>query len=449
MPLHPRHLAEFRERLSRARGSDDGGWEASRRLVASSEIHTTLGRLLTALQHAVLPSEIKKEIELALCLKTVNRVQDLPGERLKELTGLGPTKAIRVLSLFLGLTESPTTSIAIPNVVASQVEDFVRSHKNPFDLLLEADVASLLDLGAGDLSFASELVSLYLPSLSERHQPFTVHCLDRLHPRSKLGGPLHAEQDLLQRLQWLENLRFRFWGDQDMFTMNTSDRGTTLAPRYTIVTCWAPATPTFAYEPTRLSRETIHEHLRLTKGTFQTVRVDGEDALEVNHTGRMLLFPPWKFDIRGPLALLDLMARRGLLCILGAVDTQVFWELLSQLVADPRLRAMNDVLTPDRIADRWDTLFRPLNDVPVGSALNLSDVTSLRPDIPHVLPQREGRPSTYRFRHVEIRRGAVFEGMPVSSTAKRFKDMAEETPPWFLILVPDDPSRWTDEEAIL
>ena len=43
---------------------------------------------------------------------------------------------------------------------SEEIEAFAHSHPNPFDLLLDADVASLLDLGAGDLSFATELVEL-------------------------------------------------------------------------------------------------------------------------------------------------------------------------------------------------------------------------------------------------------------------------------------------------
>ncbi|MGH7208980.1 MAG: hypothetical protein ACREIL_06325, partial [Nitrospiraceae bacterium] len=67
----------------------------------------------------------------------------------------------------------------------------------------------------------------------------------------------------------------------------------------------------------------------------------------------------------------------------------------------------------------------------------LSDVADLRQGIPRVLGESAGQPSHYRFRYVEVRRGAVFAGLPSSQTARLFKDMTEEEPPWFLILVPE------------
>jgi hypothetical protein len=55
--------------------------------------------------------------------------------------------------------------------------------------------------------------------------------------------------------------------------------------------------------------------------------------------------------------------------------------------------------------------------------------------IPRVLPVKTAE--GYRFRSVIIRRGALFQGLPASSTARRFRDMVEETPPWMITLVPD------------
>ena len=130
------------------------------------------------------------------------------------------------------------------------------------------DVASVLEIGAGDLSFAEELVDLYGSELKQQHRPFIVHCLDRLDPRSQLGGPLHANPERLQKLQRKEGLSFSFFGNQDMFELGDLDQQELLAPRYTIATCWAPATPTFAYEPTRLSETLIRSELERTKGTF-------------------------------------------------------------------------------------------------------------------------------------------------------------------------------------
>ena len=314
---------------------------------------------------------------------------------------------------------------------SDEIEQFLRSHRNPYDLLLEAESPSLLDLGAGDLSFIDELVAQYLPHVKGQGNTMTVHGLDRLRPGSMFGGPLHADPGRLTRLQQADHLNFRFWGGVDMLAPAPLPD---LLCRYTLVTCHAPATPTFTLEPTRVSPPVMDRHLRQTKGEFRTVREGGEEALEVLHRGRALLFPPWKFEIRGPLALLDAMARRGQLCMLTAVDSEVFWEMLAQLVADPVVRPSDTILTPALIAELFGAIHQRLMVVPAGGSVLLSDLTELRADMPRVLGQPGGR---YRFRYVEIRRGAIFPGMPASSTAHRFKEMVEESPPWCLILVPE------------
>jgi hypothetical protein len=313
----------------------------------------------------------------------------------------------------------------------------LRKAENPFDLLLDADVASLLDLGAGDLSFAEELMQAYQPRLQAQGKVLTLHCQDRLAASSQLGGPLHPDRARLERLKTAPGLQFRFAPDADMFALEARERRRAFADRYTIVTCWAPATPTFAYEPTRLSRDVIDEDLRRMKGPFRKVRVEGEEALEVQHGGRALLFPPWKFEIRGPLALLDVMSRRGLVCVLGAVDGQVFWETLSQLLADPNVRPANQILTPSLLPQLFGQLFQQLTQLPIGASLELSTIAGLRTDIPRVLGASGEAHAPYGFRFVSVRRGATFDGVPASSTARRFRDMVEEAPPWFLTLVPE------------
>jgi hypothetical protein len=313
---------------------------------------------------------------------------------------------------------------------SNEIEHFLRNHRSPYDLLLDTDSPSLLDLGAGDLSFIDELVAQYLQPLKTRGRMLTVHGLDRLRPGSMFGGPLHADSGRLARLQRADRLHFRFLGGVDMLAPTLPD----LLPRYTIVTCHAPATPTFALEPSRISEAVMDRHLRKTKGEFKVVREGAEEALEVLHRGRALLFPPWKFEIRGPLALLDALVRRGELCVLTSVDSEVFWELLSQLVADPGMRPPDAIFTPALIAELFGTIHARLMALPAGGTVLLSDLAELRPDIPSVL----GRPpGSYRFRYVEIRRGAVFSGMPASSTARRFNEMTEESTPWCLILVPE------------
>ena len=317
------------------------------------------------------------------------------------------------------------------NHSSGAIEQFLRGHCNPYDLLLDAESPSLLDLGAGDLSFAEELTAQYLPRLRQQQKTLTLHCVDRLQPGSQFGGPLHAPPHRLKMLQSQDGLEFKFWGGQDMFeavTLNTA------RPRYMLVTCHAPANPTFAYEPTRVSRTAIERHLRLAKGEYRVVREAGEAALEVLHGGRALLFPPWKFDVRGPLALLDLMRRRASAVVLSAMDQDVFWEVLSQVIADPRARPRDTIFTPAVLPDLLGDVYTKLMALPIGSPVPLGDFTTLREDIPAVLDE----PATsYRFRYVEVSRGAVFGGLPASQTARRFGSMKEEAPPWMLVLVPD------------
>ncbi|HSQ49707.1 MAG TPA: hypothetical protein VLL94_00410, partial [Nitrospiraceae bacterium] len=177
--------------------------------------------------------------------------------------------------------------------------------------------------------------------------------------------------------------------------------------------------------------------LHRTKGPFRQTHYSGELALEVQHGDRALLFPPWKFEIRGPLALLDLLARRGVLCVLGAVDTQVFWEILAQLFDDSRYRPNDQPFTSENLPKVFGEIFERLSRLEVGETINLSDCGPLRKEIPRVLPLLPAQNPSYRFRSIQIRRGAVFPGVPASSTARRFPDMAEESPPWMLILVPE------------
>jgi len=430
-------LADFRSQVTQLLQERDKEWEASRKLVEASRLTATLKRLIEEAHRADLSVTIRDAITLALGNAEAVRIQDLPGPRLKELTGLPPTKAVRALCVWLGVVEGPMSRWPMTSLRSDEIDAFVHSHVNPFDLLLDADVASLLDVGAGDLSFATELVEQYVAPLQQRQRELILHALDRLQPGSQLGGPLHPDRERLNGLRSRTGLSFQFYGNYDMFDLGNLDQAGKLAPRYTISTCWAPATPTFAYEPTRLSDQTITQELHRTKGTFRQTHFSGEPALEVQHGDRALLFPPWKFEIRGPLALLDLLARRGCLCILGAVDTQVFWEILAQLLDDARYRPDNQPFTSDNLPTIFREIFERLSRLALGETLNLSDCGPLRRLVPRVLPLLPTQDPAYRFRSVQIRRGAVFPGIPSSSTARRFSGMVEETPPWMLILVPE------------
>ncbi|MDZ4856060.1 MAG: hypothetical protein SGJ26_14565 [Nitrospirota bacterium] len=430
-------LADFRSQVTQLLQERDKEWEASRKLVEAKQLSDTLKRVIDEAHRIDLPVVIRDAITLALGNSEATSIQNLPGPRLKELTGLPPTKAIRALCVWFGIIEGPASQWPVTSLRSEEIDAFVQSHPNPFDLLLEADVTSLLDLGAGDLSFATELVELYVAPLQQRQRELILHALDRLQPGSKLGGPLHPDRERLNGLRSRTGLSFQFYGNQDMFNLSNLDQAGKLAPRYTITTCWAPATPTFAYEPTRLSDQIITQELHRTKGTFRQTHYLGEPALEVQHGDRALLFPPWKFEIRGPLVLLDLLARRGLLCVLGAVDTQVFWEVLAQLLDDVRYRPENQPFTSENLPTIFGEIFERFSGLTNGETVNLSDCGPLRRQIPHVLPLLPTQDSSYRFRSVQIRRGAVFPGTPASSTARRFSDMVEESPPWMLILVPE------------
>lgn len=430
-------LTDFRSQVTQLLQEREKEWEASRKLVEASRLTATLKRLIEEAHRADLSVTIRDAITLALGNAEAARIQDLPGPRLKELTGLPPTKAVRALCVWLGVIEGPASQWPMTSLRSEEIATFAQSHFNPFDLLLDADVASLLDLGAGDLSFATELVEQYVAPLHQRQRELILHALDRLQPGSKLGGPLHPERERLNGLRSRTGLSFQFYGNHDMFDLGNLDQTGKLAPRYTIATCWAPATPTFAYERTRLSEQIITQELQRTKGSFRQTLFSGEPALEVQHGDRTLLFPPWKFEIRGPLALLDLVARRGRLCVLGAVDTQVFWEILAQLLDDARYRPANQPFTMDNLPTIFGEIYERLSRLAIGETLNLADCGLLRGQIPRVLPLLLAQDPSYRFRSVQVRRGAVFPGIPASSTARRFSDMVEETPPWMLILVPE------------
>lgn len=429
-------LAEFRRIVTLRAHQSPEQWEASKKLLEETTFPSTIARLCEAVRNTELPPSVKESLLCLLEGPRPRRVQDLDGAGLKSVTGLPPSKAARALAVFFGLVPTAAAKWPVAHLSSEEVEQALRNLDNPFDLLRRADVASVLEIGAGDLSFAEEIVDLYTSELKQRERPFIVHCLDRLDPRSKLGGPLHANPERLQKFQRTEGLSFSFFGDQDMFELKELDKQEFLAPRYTIATCWAPATPTFAYEPSRLSETLIRSELEHSKGTFHRTRFGKEPALEVLHADRALLFPPWKFDIVGPLALLNLLACRGLLCVLGAVDAQVFWEMLAQLLEDPRHRPRDQPFGSVNLPKIFGEVYHALARLQIGESIDLAEVAALRR---HYL-RSNSSPSmdcvARHFRYVRISRGAIFPGIPASSTARKFFGMVEEVPPWMLTLVP-------------
>ena len=431
----PRTNAQFRRQVKDGKHADPVTWALTRKLVHPSQIPSTLNRLTERIRHSTLPDALQNTLISSLGKSHVTPHQQVPVNHalLKELTGLPSTKAIRSLCLYFSLVQTvPTSSFPAPE----DVEAFIRSGQSPYDLLLQVDQPSLLDLGAGDLSFEEDFLDLYLSRFQNGGKAFTLHAQDRLQPGSQFGGQYHANQERLDRLAHVapEHLQFRFWGGIDMMEFSKQPQ---CLPQYTMVTCHAPATPTFAYEPTRISRPILHAHLTKMKGRYRKVRVNGEEALEVKHQGKCLTFPPWKFAIQGPLSLLNLVARRGAVGVLAAVDDEVFWEILAQLVDDPNMRPADVVFSPETLPDVFGHVHQALSSLKIGERCHLSDVIPLRRNISGGTTPLERKPVTHRFRFVEIRRGAVFPGMPASFTAHQFAHMSEEAPPWHLVLVPE------------
>lgn len=432
-PATPQNPAQLRRLLKESKSAHPVAWESARKLVHRSRLAHTLDELVERIRRSPLPSTLREGLVAGLGT-TPASTGGIDQARLKELTGFPPTKAIRALCVYFALVreEAPSSLGPAPH----DVEAFVQQNPSPYDLLLQVEKPSLLDLGAGDLSFEEELLDHYLAALQQNGKTLTLHAQDRLQPGSQLGGAYHADPERLRRFARYspDDLQFRFWGGVDMMDLSSHPH---LLAWYTMVTCHAPATPAFAYEPTRLSPATIHAHLTGTKGEYRTVRVHGEEALEVMHRGKRLTFPAWKFVIQGPLALLNLAARRGALGVLAAIDDEVFWEILAQLVEDPGMRPTDVVFTPDVLPEIFGQVHQALSSLKVGERCNLSDVTPLRQTMPGGTTSRERKPGPYRFRFVEIRRGAVFPGMPAGSTARQFRHMSEEVPPWHLVLVPE------------
>jgi hypothetical protein len=431
MSFDQKVVTDFRGRLREAVEKDREAWTASRRLVAPDCFADTLRRLAAAAAGSSLEPSLREELLLLLSHGHSAGLKALPQDALRGLTGLNPTKAIRSLCLLLGVGAADPAG-AVSAMTQEAIEAAVRGKENPFDILLEADVASVVDVGAGDLTFEEKVVAQYLAPLEQAGRDLILHALDRLDPREKFGGLVQAERDRLDRLRHYPSsrLQFHFDGNQDMFDLGRRSAG---LARYTVAVCHSPASPTFAYEPTRLGMSAIQRRLHETKGEFRLVREKGREVLKVLNNGEWFTFPFWKFDVYGPLALLDLLSRKGKLCVLGAVDMEVFWEILSQLLPDGGARPQGVFFAESNVGKYFGPVYERLSRLAVGEKTVLSDV---RRDIPRVLGEKGKRGEMYGFRYIEIRRGAVFSGVPAGRTALIFDQMTKEATPWFLTLVP-------------
>lgn len=436
-------LTEFRRQIQEAREKFPHLWEASRKYLAPEKYQEVLPWLTRELrERACEPYWSEQALEVLRSFRNPQSPEKSQEHHqiLKDLTGLPPSKAVRALIVW-GLSrqasrQSPDSGELSP----AELQEILRQAANPYDLLFHVPAPSLLDIGAGDLTFEQELVEYYRGKSSSNKTGLILHAFDRLNPHSKVGGVYHRNQD---RERLLKNfpvgeLQFRFWGDMGLEGFTREKK--TLS-RYTIVTCHAPANPTFAYESSRVATEIIENHLRLTRGEFNRARFHGEPVLEVSHRGQVLTFPHWKFEILGPLRLLRFMVERASVGVLSAVDDEVFWETLCQLLADDQYRPQNQILTGDLRQEVFGDLYDRLLGLNPGERLDLSTVANIRTEL-FLNSKADSKPiKPVRLAYVEIRRGAVLPGVPSSFTARQFKDMREEHIPWWIIFIPDLVSR--------
>lgn len=432
------NTADFRHHIKRARDQAGSLWEDSRKYVQPSRFQAVLPGLIEQLRGSAFDVSLVEQVSEALRQfgHPQGAAKARPCDRvLRELTGLPPSKAVRAIVVWSRMATAQTDPDGTDACHFEALISLLQKYPNPYALLFEVSHPSLLDIGAGDLTFEQELVEFYRSAQTARKGCLVVHAFDRLRPGSKVGGVYHRNPERERMLKTLppEEVQFRFWGNTNLTDFTQARLG---LARYTIVTCHAPANPAFAYEPGRLDAGIIREHLQSTRGEFRQGRFEGEPVLEVVHRGQVLTFPAWKFEILGPLRLLEFMIKRGRVGILSAVDDEVFWELLSQLLADERYRPKNRLLTPETRPQVFGSVFEALQSLKEGDRLDLSQVAPIRDPLPWE-PSASGisPASPSRLRYVEIRRGAVLPGVPGSFTGRQFKDMNEEVPPWWVIMV--------------
>jgi hypothetical protein len=427
-------IQEFRLRIKAMREVFPHHWEASRKLMAAESLAATLPVLMEFIQQADLVPSLRKRLihvlqQFGQDIKTREVHQEL-----KELTGLPPSKALRALLVWGVLGVGDNREGVTEALSPEDLERCLREGQNPYDILLQSAAPSLLDIGAGDLTFEQELVDQYVPQLRARNIRLCVHAFDRLTPGSRVGGVYHKNRDREQNLQSFpeKELMYKFWGGMDIEQFGKAKGA---LRRYTMCTCHAPANPTFAYEPSRIDRKLTQDYLRSTRGEFRLGRYEGELVLEVSHREQELTFPPWKFEIVGPLALLQFMTQRSQVGVLSAIDDEVFWEVLSQILADDQFRPHNKIFTKDAIPDIFGDVYEKLTLLSVGKRVDLSKIARLREVLPLGTTSEKETSGSSKFRYVEIRRGASLEGIPSSFTAKQFSHMKEESPPWWIIFL--------------
>ena len=162
-------LADFRSQVTQLLQERDKEWEASRKLVEAKQLTATLKRLIDEAHRVDLPDIVRDAITLALGSSEATSIQESarpPAQRTHRAPSDQSQYGHSVCGSISLRARRPRGQS--PSLRSEEIEAFAQSHTNPFDLLLEADVASLLDLGAGDLSFATELVELYVAPLQQQ-----------------------------------------------------------------------------------------------------------------------------------------------------------------------------------------------------------------------------------------------------------------------------------------
>ena len=422
-------IQEFRKRIKTVRESSPHHWEASRKLMTPESLAGTLPVLRQFIQQVGLEPTIQKRLLDAVQQFGQHIKTREVHEALKELTGLPPSKALRALLVWGVLAVGDNKQDTTGDLSTDQILQCLQESQNPYEILLQASAPSLLDIGAGDLTFEQELVEQYISALRTRSKTLTLHAFDRLMPGSRVGGVYHKNRDRERYLKSFSNkdLKYQFWGGMDVKQFGQA-KG--VLPQYTICTCHAPANPTFAFEPSRVNKKLIHDYLCSTRGESRLSRYEGEQVLEVSHQGKELTFPPWKFDIVGPVALLQYITQRSRVGVLSAIDDDVFWELLSQVLAKDQFRPLNKIFTKGNIPEIFGDLYKELISLPMGGRIDLAKIASIRDAMPF---DKNSLPAKFQF--VEIRRGAIWPDTPSSFTARQFSQMKEEVPPWWIIFV--------------
>ena len=178
-------------------------------------------RLHVAVAGSSLDLGIRQALLQLLAPASHDGLPAIPHEGLRELTGLNSTKAVRNLCLLLGVGVGAVEAWPVSAMTQEKVEAAVRGKDNPFDVLLEADVASVVDCGAGDLTFEEKVVEQYLDPLERARGVLILHAFDQLDPQEPFSAFVQADRDRVQRLRRHPSpaLCFRYDGNRDMLDL--------------------------------------------------------------------------------------------------------------------------------------------------------------------------------------------------------------------------------------